>query len=82
MAQVAQASMAMNNLDLFPNDNVPEQGEEGEDGGKGGLAIYDEKGYMVDFKAIGEISNTCPASVCVGNDNDFMASINEFLAEG
>jgi hypothetical protein len=47
VTKVAQASMSMHNLDLFSNDNVPEDGEERKDCRKGSLEVYDEKGYMI-----------------------------------
>lgn len=69
--------MAMHNLYLLPYDNVPEYWEEGEDGWEGRLSIDDKEGYMVDLEAIREVPHTGSAFVCMGNNDDFMAAINE-----
>jgi hypothetical protein len=79
VAQTAETSMAVYNLDSFPYDNVAEYREEGEDGGEGSLAVDDEEGYVVDLQTVGEVSHSCPAGICVCNDYDFVASIDEFL---
>lgn len=34
---------------------------------------------MVDFEAIGEISNSGPSFVRMGDNDDFMSAIDEFL---
>lgn len=41
MAETTQACMAMYNFNLLSNDNVPEDGEEGEDRWKGRGAVDD-----------------------------------------
>jgi hypothetical protein len=79
IAQTAQTGMSVYDLDALANDDVAEDGEEGEDGRKGGLAVYNEKRYVVDFEAIGEVPHARPASVSVGDDDDFVAAVNEFL---
>jgi hypothetical protein len=71
--------MAMYYLNLLPYDNIPEDGEKREDGRKRCFTVYDEEGYVVDFEAIGEVSDACPPSVGVGYDYDFVAAIYEFL---
>jgi hypothetical protein len=80
MAQTAKTSMAVYNFDSFAYDDVAEDGEEGEDGGERSLAVDDEEGNVVDFEAVGEVSHTCPASICVCNDDNFVAAIDEFLS--
>lgn len=52
MAEAAQALMAVNDLDLFPNDDIPKDGKEGEDRWHRCLAIDDQKRHMVNFEAI------------------------------
>jgi hypothetical protein len=79
--QVAQAGMAMDNFNLLPDDDVSKDWKEGEDGGEGGLAVYDEEGYVVDLEAIGQISNAGSTFVCMGDDDDFVAAIDEFGGE-
>jgi hypothetical protein len=78
-AKATETSMAMYDLDLFPYDNVPEDWEEGEDGGERGLAVDNEERHMVDFEPIREVSHTSSACVCMGDDYDFVAAINELL---
>jgi hypothetical protein len=73
--------MAMYNLDLFSNDDVAKDGEEGEDGRKGGFAVDDEKRDMVDFEAIREIAHASSPFVCVRYDDDFVSSVDELGGE-
>lgn len=79
MTQAAQTPVAMDNFNLFSNNNVAEYWKEGEDSWKSGLSIYDEERNMIDFKTIGEISDPGTAFVCVGYDNDFVAAVDEIL---
>jgi hypothetical protein len=44
--------MPVYDFDLFSYDDVSEYREEGKDGREGGLAVYDEKWDMIDFKAV------------------------------
>lgn len=82
MAQAAKTGMSVNNLDAFADGDVPEDGEEGEDGWKGGLAVDDEEGHVVDLEAIGQVAYTRTASVGVCYDNDLVSTVDEFLAMG
>jgi hypothetical protein len=77
MAKTAQARMAMYNLNLLSNDNIPEDGEEREDGWEGRCSIDDEKWNVVDFEAIRQISHSSPPVVCMSDDYDLVPSINE-----
>jgi hypothetical protein len=79
MAQTAETGMTVHYLDLLSNHYIAEDRKEREDCRKGGLSIDDQKGHMVDFKAICQVSNTCSSFVCVCDDNDFVATINQFL---
>lgn len=79
MTETAQTSMTMNNLNLLTNHNVPEHRKKGENCRESRLAVDNEEGYMVDFEPIGEIPNTGPSFVCVGDDDDFMPAVDEFL---
>jgi hypothetical protein len=49
VAEIAETAMSMYNLDLFPDNNVAKDWKEGEDGGKGGLQVYDEERNVIDF---------------------------------
>ena len=79
MAETAQAGVSVHNLNLFPDDNVSEHGKEGKDRGHGRLSVYNEEGHMVDLEAIGEIPHSGSSFVCMGNYDDFVATIDEFL---
>ena len=79
IAQVAQTGMAVHYLDLLADDDVPEDGEEGEDGGERGFAVDGPEGNVVDFEAIGEVADSFAAFEGVGDDNDFVATVDEFL---
>ena len=79
VAQVAKTRMPMYNLHLFANDNVSKDGEEGEYRGKGGFAIDYKEWDMVDFDAIGQVSDPCSICVCVCKDDDLVSSIYQFL---
>jgi hypothetical protein len=79
MAKAAQTGMSMHNLNLFPDDDISEDGEEGKDGGEGRLSIYDEEGNMVDLEAIGEVMNSGAALICMGDHDDLVASIYKLL---
>ena len=77
MAKTTDAPVAMNNLNLFSNDDIPEDGEEGEDGWKGRGTIDDEEWDVIDLESIRKIAHAGPSFVCVGDDDDFVASIDE-----
>lgn len=79
MTEAAQTSMTMHDLDFLPEYDVSKNGKEGEDSRHGRLAVHDEKRDVVDFEAICEIADACPALVCVGNNDNLVASINQFL---
>ncbi|KAK5001218.1 hypothetical protein LTR28_012879, partial [Elasticomyces elasticus] len=72
--------MAVNNLDALTNENVAEDRKEREDGREGCLAIDDHERHVVDFQAVGEVANARSAGVGMGDDDDLVATIDEFLA--
>lgn len=79
MAQTAETCMSVYDLYSFAYDNVAKYREEGEDGGKGGLAVDDEEGHVVDLQSVCEVPYACATGVCVCDDYDFVSSIDEFL---
>lgn len=79
MAKATQTGVSMDNLDALADDNVAKDGKKREDGGKGGLAIDDPEGNVVDFESIGQISHALSAGVGMGDDNDFVSTVDEFL---
>ncbi len=82
VAQTTKTGMAVYNLDSFAYDDVAKHGEEGEDGGEGGLPVDDEEGDIIDLQPVGEVTHSCSAGICMGNDYDFMATIYELLVMG
>ena len=79
MAQAAKTSMSMDNLNALANYDIAEDGKEGEDGGKGRLAVDDEKGNVVDLEAVGQVAYALSAGIGVCDDYDFMSAVDEFL---
>lgn len=77
--EATQTGMAMNYVNLLSDDDIAEYGEEREDGRKCRFAVDDEEWNMVDLQSISEISDSGASFVCMGNNNDFMSSIDEFL---
>jgi len=76
MAQTTKTGMAVYDADVFADDDVSKYREEGEDGRKGGFAVYDPEGDVVDFQAVGQVANASPASVGVCYDDDFVAAVD------
>lgn len=71
--------MSVYYLDALANDDIAEDGKEGEDGGERCLAVYYEEGHVVDLEAIGKVADTRAASVGMRDYNHLVASIDEFL---
>jgi hypothetical protein len=72
--------VSVDDFDLLADYDVPKYGEEGKDRRKGGLAIDDKEGYMIDLEAIGQIANASSASIGMRYDDDFVPTIYQFLA--
>ena len=83
MAQVRETSMTMYNLDLLADEDLAEDRERAEDGGKGGATVHDPVWKVVDFEAVGEIADSSARRVVVGvgYDDYAVATIDEFLQE-
>lgn len=79
MAETAQAGMPVNDLDLFANDDIAENREEGEDGWHSRLAVYNEERDVVNLEPIGKVPDPSASFVGMGDDNDFVTAINKFL---
>ena len=69
--------MAVNNLDLFSNNNVSKDGEKREDGWKGAFTIYNQERHMVDLETVGEIANARSALISMGDNNNFVTAVNQ-----
>ena len=79
VAQIAETGMPVYNFDALPYYDIAEYWEKGEDGREGRFAVDDEERDVIDFQAIGEVSNTRPSGICMRYDYDFVTTINEFL---
>ena len=79
VTEAAEAAMTMNDLNLFADDDIPEYGKEGEDGGHGRITVDDEEWDMIDLKSIGKISYSLAALVRMSDDYDLVTAIYEFL---
>jgi hypothetical protein len=79
VAQAAETGVAMDNFDTLADHDIAEDGEEGEDSRKRRLPVDDQERYVVDFEAIGQVSYTCSAGICMSDDDHLMAAVDEFL---
>ena len=77
MTEATQAGVAMNDFNLFSDDDVAENWEEGEDGWHSGLAVNDKERNVINLEAIGEVSNSSPAFVGMRDDDYLMTSVNQ-----
>jgi hypothetical protein len=73
--------MAMYNLYLLPYNNISKYGKEREDSWKGRSSIDDEERYMVDLESIRKVSYSSPTFVCVCDDYNLVASVDELRGE-
>lgn len=81
MAKTAQTRVPVHNLNLLSDDNITKDRKEREDGGHGRFAVDDEKGDVIDFQTVGEIADSGAAFVGMGDNDDFVAKVDEFGAE-
>ena len=81
MAKAAETGMAVHNLNLFPQNNVTEDGEKGENSGKGTFSINDQKGNVINFEPVSEVSDACTALVGMRDDHNLMATVDELGGE-
>ena len=81
MTQTAQACVPMHDLNFLSKDDVSEYREEGKDSRESGFSIDDKERYMVDLEAIGKIPNSSPPFIGMGDDDDFMAAVDELGRE-
>ena len=76
MAEAAKTGMSMYNFDALPYHDIAEYWEKGEDGREGRFAVDDEERDVVDFQAIGKVSNAGTSGIGMCYDYDFVATIN------
>ena len=73
--------MPMHDFDLFSENNIPKDRKEGKDSRESSFSIDNKERHMVNLEAIREVSNTGSSFISVGDDDDFVAAINEFGRE-
>jgi hypothetical protein len=78
--EATQTGMAMDYVNLLSDDDIAEYGEEREDGGECRFTVDDEEWNVVYLQSIGKISDSGASFVCMGNNNDFVSPIDEFLS--
>lgn len=71
--------MTMDNLNLFSYKDIAEHREKRKHCWEGCFTVDHEERNVIDFEAVGEISHTRSAFVCVCNYDDFMPPVNQFL---
>jgi hypothetical protein len=81
VAKAAQTCVAMDDLNLFSDDDIPEDWEKGEDGRHRRLPIDDQKRDMIDLETVGQVVNSCPALIGMSDNSDLMSSINQLGGE-
>ena len=81
MTQTAQTSMPMHNLNLLSKYDIPKDREEGKDSRESSFPVDDKERHMIDLEAVGQISNTRSPFIRVGDDDDFVATVDELGGE-
>lgn len=81
MTEVAKTRVAMNNLDLFANNDVPKDWEEREDSWHSALSIYHQKRHMIDFEPICQVPDPSSSLVRVCYNHHLVASIDQLRGE-
>jgi len=79
MTETTETSMAVNDLYLLADYDIAKDRKEGKNGREGGLAVDDKERYVVDFEAVGEISNSGTALVCMSDYDDLVSSVDKLL---
>lgn len=68
--------MAMDNFNSLPKYDIPKNRKKGEDGWKCGRSIYDGEWDMEDLNAVGQVTNTLPVVVSMGDHDDLVSSVD------
>jgi hypothetical protein len=71
----------MHNLNLFSNDNVPKDREEGKDRWEGRGTVDNKEWDVVDLDSIREVSHSSSSFICVRDNYDFVAPVDELRRE-
>ena len=73
--------MPMHDFNPLSQNNVPEYGKKGKDSRESRLPIDDKERHMVDLETIGKIADASTTLVCMGDDDDLVAAIDELGRE-
>ena len=65
----------MHNFNLFPDYDVSQDREVGENGRKGGFAVYDKEWDMVDFEPICQVPHSGTTGICMRYNDYFVSPI-------
>lgn len=69
--------MAMNDLNLFPENNIAEDWEERKDRWHCRFSIDDEEWNMVDLETVGQITDASTTFVGMCHNDDLVPTINQ-----
>lgn len=88
MAEITQTAMAVYDLNVLPDEDLPQNRKGAEHRRKGRAAIDDPVRQMIDLEAICQVANACAAGIRVAgwtvgvrDDYDMVAAVDEFLYE-
>lgn len=81
MTEAAQARVPMDDFDLFSDDYIAKDWEEGEHSRKSCLSIDHPKWDMIDFETVCQVMYTSPAFVGMRDNDDLVASVNQFRGQ-
>lgn len=81
VTQTAQACMPMHDLNLLSQNDISENREEGKDSRESSFPVDDKERHMIDLEAVCEIPNTSSPFISVGDDDDFVATVDELGRE-
>lgn len=79
MAEGGEGLVAVNKVDGFADEDLAENRECTEEGRKGGVAVDDDRGNVVDFEAASQISDAPPAPIGMGDDDYLVAALHQAL---
>jgi len=80
VAKIAETRMAVHNLDVLPDHDVSKYREEGEDSRECAFSIDNQEGHVIYFKAVGQVTHSSSPLICVGNNDDLVAAVDQLLA--
>lgn len=79
LAKITETCMTVDDLNSFSNDDVAKDGKEREHCWESRLPINHQKRNMIDFEAVGQIPYALATFVCMSDDYDLVAAVNQLL---